>query len=267
MIAARFASHAKRALSPRLRTTLAALLFAATVSVAAPPSPTLFPDCKPVFMDFDFNGRILSRKYRLPEIAPPPIDLASRYDDLTDADFKIVARQLNVEVAAIKAVVEIEAGREMKGFWAPGVPVINFDASMYARFAPKAKCKAGNKTERVPSGLTGYALREWTSLVNARRKNVQGANMGTFWGMFQIGGFNYKMCGCESIEEFVKLMCTSEFQQLELFATFLQNADMVTDLRNKNWAAFARKYNGASYARRGYHTRMAAAYAKYRKNP
>jgi len=40
---------------------------------------------------------------------------------------------------------------------------------------------------------------------------------------------------------------------------------MVEDLRKKNWRGFARKYNGASYARRGYHTKMANAYAKYKK--
>ena len=89
--------------------------------------------------------------------------------------------------------------------------------------------------------------------------------MGTFWGMFQIGGFNYKLCGCETVGEFVKLMSESELEQLELFAAFITNTGMLPDLKAKNWAAFARKYNGASYARRGYHTRMANAYAKFKK--
>lgn len=117
----------------------------------------------------------------------------------------------------------------------------------------------------MPAGLTGYALREWTLLINARKVNAQGANMGTFWGMFQIGGFNYKLCGCESVDEMVRLMSYSELQQLELFATFITNTGMLADLKNKNWSGFARKYNGASYARRGYHTKMAKAYAKLKK--
>ena len=127
------------------------------------------------------------------------------------------------------------------------------------------KNRQGNKNAKVPPGLTGYALQEWTQLVNARRVNEQGANMGTFWGMFQIGGFNYKLCGCESVDEFVKLMSYSELEQLELFATFITNTGMLNDLKNRNWAAFARKYNGASYARRGYHTKMARAYARFKK--
>ncbi len=192
-------------------------------------------------------------------------DDANRYTKLTDEDFRIVAEELGIEVAAIKAVVSIEAGAQMKGFWAPGVPVINFDRAMYNRFRSKAANKSGAKGEKVPSGLTGYALREWTLLINARKANAQGANMGTFWGMFQIGGFNYKLCGCESVDEMVRRMSYSELEQLQLFATFITNAGMLTDLKNKNWSGFARKYNGSSYARRGYHTKMAKAYAKFKK--
>ncbi|MDE5843374.1 MAG: N-acetylmuramidase family protein [Muribaculaceae bacterium] len=188
----------------------------------------------------------------------------NRYSRLSDSDFEKVARQLNVEIAAIKAVVLIEAGAEMQGFWAPGVPVINFDRSMYNRYAASATDKKGAKGEKVPSGLKGYALSEWTQLINARKNNAQGANMGTFWGMFQIGGFNYKLCGCKSVDEFVRLMSYSEFEQLELFAAFLLNTGYVKDLQSRNWAAFARKYNGPNYARRGYHTKMANAYAKFK---
>ena len=56
----------------------------------------------------------------------PAVDDKSRYDHLTEEDFRIVAEELGVEVAAMKAVVVIEAGSAMRGFSAPGVPVINF---------------------------------------------------------------------------------------------------------------------------------------------
>lgn len=194
----------------------------------------------------------------------PADDSQSRYSKLTDEDFRIVADELGVEVAAIKAVVVIEAGKQMKGFFAPGVPVVNFDRAMYNNSLKKTGKRPGDKNAKVPSGLTGFALREWTQLTNARKSNSDAANMGTFWGMFQIGGFNYKFCGCKDINEFVTIMSESEFSQLELFAKFIVNAGMLTDLKNKNWSGFARKYNGASYKRRGYHTRMAAAYRKFK---
>ena len=191
-------------------------------------------------------------------------DPATRYSKLTDEDFKEVAEELGVEVASIKAVVLIEAGAAMKGFYAPGVPVINFDRAMFNRFRPKASDKSGAKGETVPSGISGYALQEWTQLINARKINSEAANMGTFWGMFQIGGFNYKSCGCDNVNEMVKLISYSEREQLELFARFIVNSGMLPDLKTKNWAAFARKYNGTSYARRGYHTKMATAYKKFK---
>ncbi len=45
----------------------------------------------------------------------------------------------------------------------------------------------------------------------------------------------------------------------------MNNTGLLKHLRSKNWAAFARLYNGPAYASRGYHTRMATAYKKYKK--
>lgn len=236
----------------RLFPSLILIIAGAAVSAAACTNPS--------GQSGDASGPVHEvRKDSLPEA-----DAKTRYEGLTDEDFRIVADELKVETAAIKAVVQIEAGAQMKGFWAPGVPVVNFDRSMYNRFRAKTASKGGKKDAKVPAGLKGYALKEWTELVNARKVNWQGANMGTFWGMFQIGGFNYRTCGCKTVDEFVELMSRSELDQLELFAIFLENTGMVEDLRKKNWAGFARKYNGASYARRGYHTKMAAAYKKFK---
>ncbi len=195
----------------------------------------------------------------------PPGDESVRYRTLTDADFELVAKELDVEAAAIKAVVLIEAGQDMEGFWAPGVPIINFDRTMYNKYGAKAANRAGNPNAKVPAGLTGFALRRWTTLTNMRRKNYDGADMGTFWGMFQIGGFAYKQCGCRSIREFVDRMSRSEFDQLELFAAMILNTGYVDYIRKKDWAGFSRRYNGPSYASRGYHTKMARAYAKFSK--
>lgn len=193
--------------------------------------------------------------------APP----ADPYATLTDDDFKAVADELGVEVAAIKAVVVIEAGQAMKGFYAPGVPVANFDASMFSTYGRRASNRAGDPKAEVPKGLTGYALREYTQLTAARKRNRDGADMGTFWGMFQIGGFNYKLCGCSTVGEMVEAMSRSEHDQLELFAQFLINTGYVDFLRRRDWAGFARRFNGASYARRGYHTKMAAAYNRFKR--
>ncbi|MDE6697394.1 MAG: N-acetylmuramidase family protein [Muribaculaceae bacterium] len=193
----------------------------------------------------------------------PKEDESVKYKTLTEEDFKLVADELGVEVAAIKAVVKIEAGAKLEGFWAPGVPVANYVQSLFNKYNSKTKGRK-IKDAKVPSGLTGYALKEWTSLTNARKINADAADMGTYWGMFQIGGFNYKLCGCQSVEEMVAKVCESEFSQLEMFAVFIRNAGMLPALQKKDWTTFARKYNGPSYAKRGYHTRMAKEYANFK---
>lgn len=187
---------------------------------------------------------------------------------LTEDDFREVAQHLGVEVAAIKAVVEIEAGRSHQGFSAPGVPLINFDLTMFRRFAARrgvnlAKYSKSHST--VFSSSRGSQARANQRLKSAKTINAHAAIEGTFWGMFQIGGFNWKKCGASSLEDFVERMSRSERDQLDMFAEFIINAGLQKSLRNKDWATFARGYNGPGYAKRGYHTRMAQAFSRYSK--
>ena len=193
-------------------------------------------------------------------------------DRLTDEDFREVAEELGVEVAAIKAVVEIEAGAKHEGFWANGKPIINFDLSMFRKFAARNKINLSRyqrshavvfaKPNRARYG--SYQAAQQARLDAARTIDDKTAIEGTFWGMFQLGGFNWKVCGTSSPDEFVRLMSRSERDQLELFAEFIRETGMLPLLKAKNWSAFARRFNGPSYARRGYHTRLARAYAKHK---
>ena len=60
-----------------------------------------------------------------------PTDESLRHGRLSEHDFEEVAAELGVEVAAIKAVTDIEAGRTHEGFWSEGKPLINFDLGVY----------------------------------------------------------------------------------------------------------------------------------------
>ena len=189
---------------------------------------------------------------------------------LSETDFIEVAEALGVEVAAIKAVVEIEAGKTHEGFSAPGRPLINFDLSMFRRFASRRGinlAKYGKSHPVVFNSHRGSQTRAHNRLEAARTIHPEAAVEGTFWGMFQIGGFNWQRCGAESIEDFERRMSRSERDQLDLFAEFISSTGLLKHLREKNWAAFARGYNGPSYASRRYHTRMASAYRRYLSTP
>ncbi|MDD2961260.1 MAG: N-acetylmuramidase family protein [Muribaculaceae bacterium] len=197
-------------------------------------------------------------------------DSLTRYTKLTEEDYDKIAQELDIEIAAIKAVVSIEAGKSHKGFAEPGVPIINFDKNIFVKFLSKAgistqKYKGNIAFSRVNIKKYGsYSKAQFARLNAAKEINADIANMATFWGMFQIGGFNWKKCGASSIDEFVFQMSYSEEMQLELFARFLINSDLVKYLKAKNWRAFARAYNGPSYASKGYHKSLASAYNKYK---
>jgi hypothetical protein len=63
----------------------------------------------------------------------------------------------------------------------------------------------------------------------------------------------------------VNTICGSANKQLEVFTAFVLTNGLADELRRKDWSAFARQYNGPRYAENAYHTKMAAAYAKYSK--
>lgn len=191
---------------------------------------------------------------------------------LTEDDFKQAAEELGVDVPTIKAVINIEAGAGHQGFHAPGQPIVNFDLTMFRRAAARQginlnKYKKSNRVvfNRPDSRKYGsYQAAQHERLKSAMSIDSIAAIDGTFWGMFQIGGFNWKKCGAASRGEFIERMCKSEHEQLELFVNFIKINDMDKYLRKKDWAGFARRYNGPFYARRGYHTRLAKAYKKYK---
>lgn len=195
-------------------------------------------------------------------------DMSAR--PLTESDYKEVAKKLKVDVAAIKAVVEVEAGPAHEGFWTKGKPIINFDLSVYKKRAAKRNVLAKAQKSH-PEIFQKSNTRKYGSVQAARQARLDAAMSvdsvsaieGTFWGMFQIGGFNYKLCNTDSPQDFLRKMSRSERDQLDLFANLLINTGMVEPLRKKNWAAFAKRYNGPSYASRGYHTKLAKSYAKH----
>ncbi len=193
---------------------------------------------------------------------------------LTEKDYEDVASELGVDVASIKAVVEIETGRTRRGFNVDSSPVINFDLNVFRTMTRRRKIKLSEYAKSHPLVFERADVGRFGSQQGAQHARLReamdidtaAAIEATFWGMFQIGGFNWKLCGTASREEFVERMTRSEYDQLSLFANYIRNTGLLTHLRNKNWAAFARIYNGPSYAARNYHTRMAAAYRKYSKS-
>lgn len=196
---------------------------------------------------------------------------STRYSRLTPEDYRLVAAELDIPVAAIRAVVEIEAGPAAKGFTPDSLPIINFDLTMFRQACARRKINLNkykkshavvfNAPDRKKYGTTQRA--QYARLRSAMEIDSIAAIEGTFWGMFQIGGFNWKLCGCSSPEDFVEKMSYSEREQLELFAEFLKARNLLRFIREKKWADFALRYNGPGYKKHRYDSKMAAAFRKF----
>jgi hypothetical protein len=171
--------------------------------------------------------------------------------------WEMAARDLGVEVAAIKAVAAVES--RSNGFLTDGRPVILFERHIFHKLT-NGKYKSDISNPK-PGGYLGGA-EEYNRLEKALNLDPKAAMMSASWGKFQIMGFNHKLAGFSSVEGFVSAMETSEDAQLDAFVKFLINTKLDAPLRRKDWAAFARGYNGPAYAKNNYDTKMAKEYQK-----
>lgn len=188
---------------------------------------------------------------------------------LTDADFERAAKALNVEVAAIRAVAEVESAGE--GFLPDGRPAILYEAHVFHKESGAkhggAKDRRGVKLsvpkwDRTLYGRTGAAQHE--RYEDARALNADAANKACSWGMFQILGQNHEACGFADSQAFVDAMWSGgAAAHLDAFVAFIKANKLDGALRAKKWATFARGYNGPSFSANQYDKKMAAAYRKY----
>lgn len=198
---------------------------------------------------------------------------APRRGKLTDRDIVEFAQELGVEVAAIRAVIDIETGHTHRGIGTDGKAIVNFDLPVFRQMAKRRGINLGRYTTShavvfARPNIKRYGSQQaavWVRLNSAMSIDSVAAINGTFWGMFQIGGFNWRQCGASSPQEFARLMNRSERDQLELFGEFITRSGLLPALKARNWSGFARGYNGPGYAARGYHTRLARAYSKYKQ--
>ena len=127
-----------------------------------------------------------------------------------------------MSVAVVKAVQAVETGGH-GGFVAPGRPMILFEGHIFWRELKKRgldpeRYVAGNENILYPKWEKGHyygGMKEYERLEKAREIHKEAADASTSWGMFQVMGFNYAMCGYGSVEEMVKDMCVGEDKQLE----------------------------------------------------
>lgn len=182
---------------------------------------------------------------------------------LVNDDYKEAANLLRVEVAVIRAIVEVETSGG--GFFEDGRPKILFEAHIFDGFTdgkyrksyPNISSAKWNRS--LYKGGTGEYDRLWA----AQKLDNSAALKSASWGLGQIMGMNHSACGYANVEKFVEAMHKSEGLQLMAMCSFIKTNNLDDELRQHRWADFARAYNGPSFLANNYHTRLADAYKKH----
>lgn len=178
---------------------------------------------------------------------------------LQECDFVTAANLLNCEVAAIKAVAEVESSGG--GFLKDGQPKILFERHYFHRLTNGKYTKDHPDISNTKTG--GYTSNEHARLAKAAKLDRDAALQSASWGKFQIMGSHWKALGYESIQGFINAMYASETEHLMAFVKFVKVNGLQDELQRKDWANFARGYNGSAYAKNKYDIKIANAYKKY----
>jgi hypothetical protein len=184
-------------------------------------------------------------------------------ETLSDSDYQRAASALSCEVAAVKAVSQVESAGA--GFLPSKQPKILFEAHVfsksthhkYDRLFPDISSRHWNRA------LYRGGQREYPRLQKAMLLDRAAALGAASWGRFQILGSNHAAAGTPSLEDFIAAMFRSEGGQLDAFVAFLQSTHLVEALRQHDWTKFARGYNGPKFSERHYDLRIKEQYERF----
>jgi len=187
---------------------------------------------------------------------------------LVSADFMTVADELDVDSAALRAVLTVETGGS--GFDAAGRPKALFERHYFYKFLANQPDK---QAQAVDAGLAYPKWGEkpyphgsdavYAEIEAACEIDLDAALRSVSWGLGQIMGNNHKMVGYDDVQDMVTDAMGSELKQLRQMAAFIKAAGLLDELQNKNWAGFAKGYNGPQYEVNKYDVKLADAYNKF----
>lgn len=189
---------------------------------------------------------------------------------ISEKQFSECAQLLGVEIAAVKAVAEVESSGD--GFLTDGKPKILFEPHIFwkqlrARGINPEMFMEENPDILYPKwkpGAYGPVSKQHQRLERAAKISREAALSSASWGRFQIMGFNWSLCGAGSLQEFVNDMYSNEDAHLFRFSQYILKTHLDDELRGRDWAGFALAYNGPLYRRNNYDVKLKTAYLKHK---
>ena len=183
---------------------------------------------------------------------------------LKENDYKQAAQLINCEVAAIKAVAEVESSGG--GFLPDGRPKILFERHKFHAFTNGAfDATHPDISNKSAGGYGNGGTHQWDRFNEAFALNPVAAIKSCSWGKFQTMGFNFQICGFATLDDFHTAMLKSEGEHLTAFCNFISGNNLGGALRSHNWAAFAAGYNGADFRINDYDGKLRRAFERHSK--
>jgi hypothetical protein len=188
---------------------------------------------------------------------------------LAEQDLIDLATTLNLPVACIKAVYEVESSG--RGFLPDGRPKILFEGHIFWKRLKNKNMNpqtyvSGNEDILYPAWTTKFykgGTAEYNRLEKAKKIHEDSALESASWGVFQIMGYHYSALGYNSVKDFVTSCFERERNHLMDFGKFIECNGLTKHLKKLDWVNFAYRYNGSGYQKNKYDARLAKAYQKY----
>lgn len=180
----------------------------------------------------------------------------------------------DVPVARIKAVLAVECNGV--GSLPDGRPKILFEGHQFwkhlkrAGFDPAFFAK-DNKDILYPRWTKKHYVGgagEHERLARAKAIDEESALCCASYGIGQIMGFNYQLCGYDTVQAFVEDMDSPE-KQLAAFFKYLESSDLLKYLKGStpDFAKFARGYNGPGWQKNNYAAKLRRAERLFSESP
>lgn len=185
--------------------------------------------------------------------------------------YRRAAARIRCEVAAIKAVAEVEAGPG-GAFLDSGEPVILFERHIFHELtdgrhagarAPGAPASCSVISLDTQGGYGPYSAQH-ARLQAAVDLDRTAALMSASWGLFQILGRYSHETGHTTLQGFITAMYEGVDAHLDAFVALVLYRHLGDEIREHRWADFAIRYNGKAYRKNRYDDKLAAAYAKHK---
>jgi len=174
---------------------------------------------------------------------------------ITLEDSQSAADSLGLPVELILTVARVESNGDASGFL--------FEPHVFSRLT-NHKYDATHPDLSYPKwDRTKYPSRKENRLIQfgkAIHLEPLRAYESASWGLFQIMGFHYKVCGYSSAISMSQDLQSSVEANIAAFGKIIQNMNLVDTLKAKEWEKFARIYNGPEFKVNNYHIKMQNEY-------